>query len=124
MGEFDIRLMVVDDSELWHDQVRQILEQYPGLEIVATAQTGEEAIIKARLRHPDVIVMDLGLPEMSGFEAAKQIREEFSEVKFVFFSVQSNPATISAVLSLKGSAYVTKARGWADLARAIKNVVS
>ena len=116
--------MVVDDSKLWHDHVRQILEPYPGLEIVATAQTGEEAIIKARLRHPDVIVMDLGLPEMNGFEAAKQIREEFPEVKFVFFSVQSNPAMISAVLSLKGSAYVTKTRGWADLARAIKNVVS
>jgi len=116
--------MVVDDSELWRGQVDLILEQQPEFKIVAAAATGDEAIIKARELHPEVIVMDLGLPGMNGFEAAKQIREEFSDIKFVFFSVEHNPATIAATLSLRGSAYVMKTRGWTELAKAIRTVSS
>jgi chemotaxis response regulator CheB len=66
--------MVVDDSESWPDQVHQILEQYPGLQIVATAPNGEEAIIKARLRHSDVIVMDLVFPRRMALKLLNKSR--------------------------------------------------
>ena len=116
--------MVVEDSELWQNQLTQILAEHPNLVIVATTTKGEEAILKARDVEPDIIIVDLNLPGINGFETAKLIREEFPKVKIIFFSVEHNPATIRAVLSLNGSAYVKKTRAWTELAKAIKAVLS
>jgi DNA-binding NarL/FixJ family response regulator len=124
LGEFNVRIMVIDDSEMWQSQVGQIVEEHPTLEIVATATTAEDAIIKARECLPNVLIMDLNLPGLNGFEAAKRIREDFPKVKVVFLSVEHDPAIIRALLSLRGSAYVKKTRAWAELVKAINAVLS
>lgn len=124
MGDSGIRILVVEDSELWQDQLTQILAEHPNLVIVGTTTKGEEAILKARDVQPDIIILDLNLPGINGFETAKLIREDFQNVKIIFFSVEHNPATIRAVLSLKGSAYVQKTRAWTELAEAVKAVLS
>jgi len=68
------KILVVDDFLPWQDIVREKLQSEADLKIIATATDGLEAVQKARELQPDVILMDLSLPRMNGFEATRQIR--------------------------------------------------
>ena len=68
-----ITLMIVEDHELVRTGLRNILNQLPDIELVAEASSGEEAILLARQLRPDVILMDVGLPGLSGLETTERI---------------------------------------------------
>jgi CheY-like chemotaxis protein len=69
----EIRTLVVDDFEAWRDFVRSTLEKVPGLLIVGEASDGSEAVRKAQALQPDLVVLDIALPIMNGFEVAREI---------------------------------------------------
>ena len=70
-----IRILLVDDQKLMRIGIKSLFEDYPELEIIAEAQNGAEAIEKAKLLKPDIVLMDIGLPDMSGMDATKKIME-------------------------------------------------
>jgi CheY-like chemotaxis protein len=70
-----IRILVVDDYKDWRDQVRLLLRARPELQIICEVSDGQEAVQKAEELKPDLILLDIGLPRLSGIEAARQIRQ-------------------------------------------------
>ena len=83
-----IRILLVDDQKLMRIGIKSLFEDYPELEIIAEAQNGTEAIEKAKLLKPDIVLMDIGLPDMSGMDATKKIMELRLPVKAIVGVIQ------------------------------------
>ncbi len=76
-----VRIMLVEDYKLMRVGIKSLFERYPDLEIIKECETAKEAIESAKFIKPDVILMDIGLPDMSGIEAAKKILNDNKKVK-------------------------------------------
>ena len=72
-----LRMLVVDDSDIVRRLICQILQTQPDIEVVCEASDGEDAIRKVRVHRPDVVLMDITMPVMNGFDATRRIRHEF-----------------------------------------------
>jgi DNA-binding NarL/FixJ family response regulator len=81
-----VKIMLVDDFEPWRNFAASLLQKNPGWEIIFEASDGLEAIQKAEEFQPDLIVLDIGLPGLSGIEAAPSIRRIAPESKILFLS--------------------------------------
>jgi len=79
-----VRILVVDDFKQWRDFVRVCIEKRPDIHILGFASDGLEAVQKARDLQPDVVLMDIGLPELNGIQAAERIRQLVSKTKILF----------------------------------------
>jgi len=78
-----VRILVVDDFKQWRDFVRVCIEKRPDIHILGFASDGLEAVQKARDLQPDVVLMDIGLPELNGIQAAERIRQLVSKTKIL-----------------------------------------
>lgn len=105
-----IRVLVADDSATVRNEVSRWLSEEPGVEVVATAFNGRQAIERAAARHPDVVLLDVDMPDVDGLEALKRIRAEDPRVPIIMFSshTQRGGATTLEALSLGASDYVLK----------------
>lgn len=113
------QILVVDDSSSWLHFVRGLLELKAEFNVIATATNGTEAIEKARELQPNVVLMDLGLPGMNGFEATRQIRQISPASKIVFLSEQRDSDLIEAAFQAGGMGYILKSDSYFDLLAAI-----
>src|SRR6185369_16823862 len=82
-----LRILIVDDSDIFRESLREFLENHDGVEIVGNAKNGLEAIDLARLTAPDIIFMDINMPRMNGVDAAIAIKRDFPEIKVYFVTV-------------------------------------
>ena len=114
------RILVVDDVKVWRDAVCRILATRPGLQVIAQAADGEEAVQLAGELKPDLIVLDIGLPKLDGLHAAARISELSPASKVVFLSQDNDPEIVQAALSIGLSAYVYKPKATTELLYAIK----
>jgi DNA-binding NarL/FixJ family response regulator len=89
-----IRVMVVDDHPIWRDGVRADLERSGAAAVVGEASDGGEAIEKARDAMPEVILMDLRMPTVTGVDAIRQIVEESPHVRVIVLSVSAEEADV------------------------------
>mgnify|MGYP000221108791 CR=1 FL=1 len=119
MGE-KIKVLVVDDHAVVREGVRMVLETDPDLKVVGEAGSGEEAIERARELSPDVVVMDIGMPGLSGFEATRRIRAAQPEVKVLALTVHDSEAYLFQMLQAGAVGYVLKRAAAADLIQAVK----
>jgi len=103
-----IRVLIVDDLDLWKDFVIAELKERPDLHIVGFASDGLEAVQRAEELQPDLILLDISLPKLSGLKAARQIRILAPKSKILFLSGESAPAIVGAAFSGGGSGYVSK----------------
>jgi DNA-binding NarL/FixJ family response regulator len=103
-----VRILVVDDFEPWRRQICSILATKPGLCVVGEAAEGLEAVQKAQELQPDVILLDIGLPKLSGIEAAKIIRERCPKSKIVFVTENTDSEIREAAIGLGASGLVVK----------------
>jgi DNA-binding NarL/FixJ family response regulator len=94
-----------------------------GLNVTAVAYDGVQAIFKARVVQPDVILMDINLPHLNGIEAAAEIRAAVPSAKIIFVSGIDNADVEAAALAAGGHAYVLKSLAGRDLVKAIARVV-
>jgi two-component system response regulator NreC len=117
-----IRLMLVDDHEIVRAGLRMMLEAESDLEIVAEAQSGEEALVKAGVFNPDVIVMDVSLPGMSGVETTRAIRDRFPEVPILALTIHENERYFFRMLDAGASGYLPKRAAPTDLVHAIHTI--
>lgn len=115
-----IRLLLVDDHAVVRSGLRMLLETQPDVEIVGEAESGNEAVAKARALEPDVIVMDIMLPDLSGIEATRRIHAEFPRVAIVALTIQEDEQYFFEMLTAGASGYVPKRAAPEDLLTAIR----
>ena len=101
-------ILIVDDSGEWRTRVREILQTQPDLRIVAEACDGIQAVHSAVELHPDLVLLDIRMPELSGFDAAHQIRRFSPGTKIVFLTHEIDADIQSAALAAGADGYVLK----------------
>lgn len=114
------RLLLVDDHEVIRTGLRMLLENEDDVEIVADAGTGEEGLALAKRYQPDVIVLDIGLPDISGIEAAKQIKQISPQTAIVALTIHEDEEYFFKMLEAGASGYVPKRAAPEELLTAIR----
>jgi DNA-binding NarL/FixJ family response regulator len=114
-----LRLLIADDHEIVRMGVRTLLKNRADWEICGDAANGREAIAKVWELSPDVVILDLTMPIMNGFEAATEIRRIAPSTKIVFFSVHDVPAT---AIEVGGDAFISKTAPPQELIATIERV--
>jgi DNA-binding NarL/FixJ family response regulator len=114
-----VRILVVDDFEPWRRFVSTIAQIEPGWHVIGEASDGLEAVQKAEEFRPDLIVLDIELPKLSGIEAAKQICKVAPNSKILFVSTYSSREIAEEALDTGASGYVIKADAGKELAKAV-----
>lgn len=113
-----VRVMVVDDHPIWREGVARDLEER-GVEVVATAPDGAAAVRIARAVRPDVVLMDLQLPELSGAEATAQVREALPDTQVLVLSASAEQGDVLGAVRAGATGYLTKSAGMEELVEAI-----
>ena len=117
-----IRVLSVDDHPLLRDGITAIIESQPDMTMIAHAATGREAIALFREHKPDITLMDLRLPDISGIDAIIAIREEFPGARIVVLTTSDGDVEIHRALAAGAHAYILKTAPSRELAEAIRQV--
>jgi DNA-binding NarL/FixJ family response regulator len=116
-----IRVLLAEDHKIVRQGTRLYLESM-GIEIVGEATNGREAVELARQLQPDVVVMDIHMPELTGVEATRRIRHENDAVRVLALTAYDDPAYVHALLDAGADGFVLKTAEMADLLNAIHEV--
>ena len=124
MSERAIRVVVADDKEITRNGLRDVINSRPGdgIEVVGEAATGAEALEQCALLHPDVVIMDLLMPEMNGIEATKRLRQCQPEVAVLVFSVKGEDHWVREAIRAGAHGYLLKDTDEDDIRRDIEKV--
>lgn len=118
----EIKILIVDDHEMVRDGLSVMLEREDDFTVVGEAQNGLEAVEKAKSLRPDVILMDLRMPEMDGVEAMRQIRAEQDDVKFLVLTTFDTDEYIFDAIDAGANGYLLKDTSREELFRAVRTV--
>jgi two-component system NarL family response regulator len=119
-----IRVLIVDDHTLFRKGVRKMLEAEADMEVAGEAGTGREALEKARKLMPDVVLMDITMPEMDGIEAARSLCREMPHAGVVFVTMFEDDESVIKGLQAGGRGYILKDSDPQTMLRAIRAVAS
>src|SRR5581483_6737355 len=119
-----LRILVVEDYEPFRRLVCSALRKKPEFQVIGEAADGEEAVQQAKDLQPDLVLLDIGLPKLNGFQASKEMRRFAPSAKLLFISQESSPDFVREAFRLGANGYVHKERGESDLLRAIQTVQS
>jgi len=117
-----IKVLLVDDHRILREGLRALLSEQPGLVVVGDASDGEEALALVAESHPDVVVMDMVMPRMSGLEATTLIRRLHPDVRVLILSMYDDDEYVQRVIQAGASGYLLKGVAADDLVRAIHEV--
>ncbi len=117
------RVVVCDDHAIFREGIKKVLGSTPEIEIVGEASTGLQAVEITRSKQPDLVVMDIAMPEQNGIEAAKQILVDFPKIRVVILSVHSRKTFIIEALKAGARGYVLKDSAGEKLLDAVKAVL-
>jgi RNA polymerase sigma factor (sigma-70 family) len=117
-----IRILLADDHQLMRSGLRLLIEQQPGLTVVGEAGDGREVVSLAKSLKPDVVVMDIGMPNLNGIEATHQITQSQPEIAVVILSMHSDESYVLRVLKAGAKGYLLKDSADADLIKAVHAV--
>ncbi|PHS23324.1 MAG: DNA-binding response regulator [Methylophaga sp.] len=119
-----IRVLLTDDHAVVRSGVRRLLEQHEGIEVVAEAESGEQAYQIFGEYLPDVLVMDMSMPGMGGLEALRRILARHHNAKIVIFSMHENATFATQALTSGAVGYVAKSGDADDLVNAVRDVAA
>lgn len=117
-----IRILLADDHAIVRAGFRNLLEKQRDMEVVGEANDGRDAIQIARQLKPDVIIMDVAMPELNGIDASRQITREFPDIKVLALSMHSSHRVVSQMLRAGASGYLVKTCTVEELVRAVRAV--
>lgn len=117
-----IRIMLADDHAVVRSGLRRLLEQRPGLEVVAEAESGEQAYQMFGECQPDVAVLDLSMPGMGGIEAVRRILVRYPQAKILIFSMHENASFATQALRAGARGYLAKTGGPDELVIAVQEI--
>jgi DNA-binding NarL/FixJ family response regulator len=116
----DLRILIADDHDLIRRGIRTLLEAQPGWKVCGEAMKGPEAVAKSEELRPDVVVIDVCMPELNGIEAARQIRKVSPRTEVLVLTVHHSDRLIREVLEAGARGFVVKSDSDSDLVRAIQ----
>jgi DNA-binding NarL/FixJ family response regulator len=118
-----IRILLADDHQIIREGLRMLLEKQGDMEVVAEAEEGRTAVRLAREVNPDVIILDIAMPDLNGIEAARQILTECPTAKVLALSMHSDRRFVSEMLKAGAKGYLLKDCASEELARAVHSVM-
>jgi two-component system, NarL family, response regulator NreC len=116
------RILITDDHTLFRQGIRTLLSGEPDLEVIGEAANAADAVAVARQMHPDVVLMDIGMPGMSSFEGTRQIRKDRPETRVVFLSMYDDEDYLAESLAIGANGYLLKDSPAEQLVMAIREV--
>jgi DNA-binding NarL/FixJ family response regulator len=120
----EIRVVIADDHPVFRQGLRQVVEAEPSLRVVAEAGDGEAALARLREARPDVALVDLDMPGMSGFEVARAVRRENLPVELVFLTMHKDEDVLEEALRLGVKGYVVKDSAVTDIVGSVRAVAA
>jgi DNA-binding NarL/FixJ family response regulator len=117
-----VRILLADDHRIMRDGLKALLEKHASLEVVAEADNGLQTLELARETRPDIVIMDIAMPDLNGIEATRQLKGELPEVRVIALSMHSDRRFVTEVLKAGALAYVLKQSAFEDLVEAIRAV--
>ncbi len=123
-NKMKITVIIADDHMIVRDGIRSLLEKQPDIEVVAEADNGRTALKHAQQLSPDVIIMDIGMHELNGIDATRQIIDKLPDVKILALSMYSDKQFIKGMLKAGASGYMLKDSASKELVDAIRIVAN
>jgi DNA-binding NarL/FixJ family response regulator len=117
-----LRVTIADDHPVFRDGLRALLSSLPDVEVVGEASTGEEAVTLAQHLHPDVVVMDLNMPDVSGIEATRRIIEDDPHANVLMLTMFEDNDSVFAAMRAGARGYLVKGSNQTEIIRAIEAV--
>ena len=117
-----VRVLVVDDHAIMRQAICELLSHDPTLDVICQTASGEEAVSKAEELQPDLVLLDISLPGISGIEAAQQIRRVSPQSHIIFLSQYDSLQMVNEALKVGGHGYVAKVDAGLELLSAIRTV--
>ena len=117
-----LRILLADDHTLMRQGLRKIIEEHDDWEVVGEAGTGRDAVQQALEMRPDIVVLDIAMPQLNGIEATRQISRRAPDIRVLILSMYSDEAYILQVLKAGARGYLLKDSADVDLIRAITAV--
>ena len=119
-----MRVLVVDDSDIVRRAICKILQAYGDIEIISEASNGRDAIRFAKEHNPDLVLMDISMPMVSGFEATRLIRHELPHIKIIFLTQHRSRSFMKEALAAGAHGFVTKDAASRELIPEVRRVRS
>jgi two-component system, NarL family, response regulator NreC len=120
----NIKVLIADDHQIVREGLRSMLEKEPGIKVVGEAEEGRTTLRLARELAPDVIIMDVAMPDLNGIEATRQIVAEFPKIKVIGLSMHDDRRFILNMVKAGAKGYLLKDSAFKDLAKAIRVVIA
>ena len=117
------KVLLVDDHAVVRDGIRARFEAHPDFEVVGEAVNGRDAIIKAGELKPDIVLMDISMPVMNGMDAARQIRNDYPDMKVIILTMHEHKEYIQGVIRCGAHGYIVKDVSSQEMINAIKTVI-
>ena len=119
-----VRILVADDHKILRDGLESLLQKEPTFEVIGTAGDGREAVRLSGELRPDVLILDIGMPELNGIDVAQQVSREFPTVSIIGLSVHTDPLYVERMFQNGAVGYLPKDCAAEELCAAIRTVVS
>lgn len=118
-----VRVLIVDDNPILREGLKSVLSQSSNFDIVGEAANGLEAIDSVEKFHPDLVLMDLSMPELDGIGATKEIKKKWPETKILIFTMYNSPEYLTASENAGADGYVTKDSSQAEFIQSIQETL-
>jgi DNA-binding NarL/FixJ family response regulator len=115
-----LRVLIADDHDVVRKGLKMLIEEHPGWEVCAEARSGREAVAKCTQSNPDVVVIDVSMPDLNGLEATKQIRKACPRAEVLVITHHDSDEMAAAVMDSGARGYVLKSDSDVDLVRAVE----
>lgn len=124
MKKEKLRILLADDHQMLRDGLRLLIDAQPNMRVVGEASNGHEALLKTREVSPDLVVMDLSMPEMNGLEATQRLRAEFPQVRILALTAHEDESYLAQLCKAGAAGYVLKRSAGDQLLQAIITVAN
>lgn len=115
-----LRILIADDHELARNGIRSVLESHPGWEICAEARDGREAVELANQLKPDILLLDIGMPNLNGLDAARQILAMRADARILILTIHDSEQVVREVLAAGARGFLLKSDAGRDLVAAVE----
>ncbi|MBN2326294.1 MAG: response regulator transcription factor [Candidatus Omnitrophica bacterium] len=119
-----IKIILADDHSIIREGLRPLLEKEEDMEVIGEAETGRQALQLVEKLNPDVVIMDISMPDLNGIEAARRIQQDFPQCKIVALSVHTDNQYVARMIQAGASGYLPKNCAFKELSAAIREAIN